>query len=340
VLPNLTQIHGWDTTHLTEAADSWSSAASTWERAFTNVHQAALAPGGTSWEGAAATAALTRTTGDRAKVLQAVDNLHHAADVARTGATEIAGARQRTLNAIAAARNAGFTVSDDLTVADTRTQTSTADHLVRQNQARTLAHGIWSSAMGLAETDRSVAGRLTPTATGFQGLTFREGPLPQMPPPPVEPPPLPVPFDEYIPKVWGACKARGADPNKEVRTFNRAALSAGYNYLPAGDSTLFCGNDKFGLKHMQKEGHDGKWSRYAGGLFAGNWRYAADYGISAALAYPETVTYQQHNATFLVTRTIRTEAQGMPIWQVNVVVSASDGKSLLRTPPTSKVDKQ
>ena len=47
MLPTLTQIQGWATTHLTEAADNWSSAASTWERAFTNVHQAAQAPGGT-----------------------------------------------------------------------------------------------------------------------------------------------------------------------------------------------------------------------------------------------------------------------------------------------------
>lgn len=252
MLPTLSQIHGWDTTHLTEAADNWSSAASTWERAFTNVHQAVAATGGTSWEGAAATAALMRTDSDRLKVLQAANNLHYVAEVARTGATEIAGAQQRTLNAIAAARNAGFTVSEDLTVTDIRTHSSPAEHVARLKQARTLAHGIWSSAMGLADTDRSVAGRLTPTAAGFQGLTFRERPLPQMPPRPLEPPPQPVPFDEYIPKVWGACKARGADPNKEVRTFNRAALADGYRYLPAGDSKLLCGNDKFGLKHMQK----------------------------------------------------------------------------------------
>ncbi len=177
-----------------------------------------------------------------------------------------------------AARNAGFTVSDDLTVTDTRIQTTTAEHLARQSQAPKLAHGIWSSAMGLAETDRSVAGRLTPTAAGFQGLTFREG---------------------------------------------RAAADAA---APAGNSTLFCGNDKFGLKHMCKKGHDSKWSDYIGGLSAGNWRYGADYAISAALAYPETVTYRQDNDTFLVTRVMRTEDQGIPIWQANVVVSASDGR--------------
>lgn len=266
----------------------------------------------------------------------AVDNLLHAAEVARTGASEIAGARQRTLDAIRATRDAGFAVSDDLTVTDTRTQTTTAEHLARQSQARTLAHGIWSSAKGLVETDPSVAGRLTPTAAGFHGLTFREGPLPQMPPRPLEPPPVPVPFDEYVPKVWGACRARGADPDKEVRTFSRAPLEAGYRYLPAGDSTLFCGNDKFGLQHMQRQGHDKKWANYAG-VFGGNWRYIADYGISAALAYPETVSYNPDNDTFLVTRNMRFEAQpNMPIWQVNVVVSASDGNIITAYPSPVK----
>ena len=163
MLPTLTQIHRWDTAHLTEAASNWSNAASTWERAFTNVHQAAQAPGGTSWEGAAAAAALTRTGSDRLKVQQAVDNLRHAADVARTGASEIAGARQRTMNAIAAARDAGFTVSEDLNVTHIRAYSSSGEQIARQNQARILAQGIWSSAMGLAETDRSVAGRLAPT---------------------------------------------------------------------------------------------------------------------------------------------------------------------------------
>lgn len=240
------------------------------------------------------------------------------------------------MHAIQAARSAGFTVSEDLIVSDTGTYRTTVEQLARQNQARTLAHGIWSSAMGLAVTDQSVAGRLAPTATGFQGLHFREGPLPQMPPPPLEPPPAPVPFDGYIPEVWGACKARGADPNKEVRTFNRAALVDGYRSLPAGDSKLLCGNDKFGLKHMQKERHDRDWSIYAG-LFGGNWRYAADYGISAALAYPETVTYKPDNDTFLVTRNIYLEARpGMPIWQVNVVVSASDGKIITAYPSPVK----
>jgi hypothetical protein len=124
-----------------------------------------------------------------------------------------------------------------------------------------------------------------------------------------------------------------------VRTFNRAALSAGYNYLSAGNSTLFCGNDKFGLNHMRVKGHDKKWDDYAGGLFAGNWRYAADYGISATLAYPETVTSQQHNDTFVVTRIMRTEAYpGTPLWQVDVVVSASDGKIITAILQTSKAD--
>lgn len=79
----MTRIQRWDTTHLTEAADNWSNAAATWERAFTNVYQAAQRPGGTPWEGAAAEAALARTHADRARVLQAVDSLNYAAEVAR-----------------------------------------------------------------------------------------------------------------------------------------------------------------------------------------------------------------------------------------------------------------
>lgn len=71
--------------------------------------------------------------------------------------------------------------------------------------------------------------------------------------------------------------------------------------------------------------------------FGGDWRYIADYGISAAFAYPETVTYNPDNDIFLVTRNMRFEAQpNMPIWQVNVVVSASDGKIITAYPSDVK----
>ena len=43
--------------------------------------------------------------------------------------------------------------------------------------------------------------------------------------------------------MWGACKVSGADPNKVVRTFNGAPISAAVNSLPAGESQLYCGTD-------------------------------------------------------------------------------------------------
>ena len=91
-------------------------------------------------------------------------------------------------------------------------------------------------------------------------------------------------FPPYEPKVW-CLRARGADPNKVVRTFNRAPISAGFRSLPAGDSVLYCGNEKYGLLHLYAKGHDADWSAFTF-PWMGNWRNLADYAISAALSYP------------------------------------------------------
>ena len=103
---------------------------------------------------------------------------------------------------------------------------------------------------------------------GFTNFSFRESPLPQEPPPQ-------IPFPPYEPKVWGACKVSGADAKKVVRTFNRAPISAGFNTLPAGDSQLYCGNDKFGFLHIVNE-HGQDWSNKSF-PWMGNWRNLADY---------------------------------------------------------------
>lgn len=336
-LPTLSQIRAWNTTHLVVAAGRWTSTAATWETAFTAVYQEVQLPGGKPWDGDAAQAALMRTHADRAKVLDAVDSLTAAAGVARSGAADIDAARSRALSAVAAAQSAGFQVGDDLTVTDARNYSSPSARTARLQQARGLARNISSSAEALAAMDRDVAARLRPTASGFTGLNFREspiiGPLPAEPPPP----PPPVPMKDYTPKVWSACKLRGADPNKVVRTFNRAPLNAGFRTLPGGDSQLYCGNDKFGFLHIADE-HGEDWERKEdAGLWPGNWRYLADYAIASALAYPETVTYRQGNDTFEVTRGIApTDADGTaigpPTWRALVVISASDGKIITAYP--------
>ena len=110
-LPTLSTVQAWDTTHLTSAAQDWTSKAKTWESAFTDLYRQTSNPGGASWSGAAADAALLRAHSDRATVLTAVDRLHGAAASARSGALELDGARQRVLSAVTSAQSAGYTVS-------------------------------------------------------------------------------------------------------------------------------------------------------------------------------------------------------------------------------------
>ncbi|MCV7078776.1 DUF4226 domain-containing protein [Mycobacterium szulgai] len=151
---------------------------------------------------------------------------------------------------------------------------------------------------------------------------------------PEEPPPAPVPFPPYQPKVWGACRARGQDPEKVVRTFYHAPMSAGFRSLPAGDSVLYCGNGKYGLLHVEKE-HEAQWDQIANARWptAGNWRYLADYAIAQALAYPERVEYNQDNDTFAVYRRI-SSSDGTYVFTTRVVISASDGKIITAFPQT------
>ncbi len=153
-------------------------------------------------------------------------------------------------------------------------------------------------------------------------------------PKPQEPPPAPVPFPPYQPKVWAACRARGQDPGKVVRTFYHAPISAGFRSLPAGDSVLYCGNDKYGLLHIEKE-HEDQWDLIANSRWpaAGNWRYLADYAIGATLAYPERVEYNQGNDTFAVYRRI-SRPDGTYVFTTRVVISASDGKIITAFPQT------
>lgn len=153
-------------------------------------------------------------------------------------------------------------------------------------------------------------------------------------PKPEEPPPAPVPFPPYQPKVWGACRARGQDPDKVVRTFYHAPVSAGFRSLGAGDSVLYCGNDKYGLLHIQMR-HFRDWDEIANTRWpsAGNWRYLADYAIGATLAYPERTEYNQGNDTFALYRKISTP-DGRYVFTTRVVIAASDGKIVTAFPQT------
>jgi hypothetical protein len=325
----LSQIQAWDTDHLETAATHWTATAARWRDGFSEVSSGIDRPGGTAWDGASAEAASARSERDRVQVLGLVERLHDAASIARSGAAELTAAKTRALASVDNAQRAGFTVSEDLSVRGTLTVPSKPLRLVRDVQAQAFAADIRAQSTILAATDQSVASKLTAIQTGFSEFSFREAP-------PLEPPPPQIPFPPYEPKVWGACAARGADPNKVVRTFNRAPISAGFRSLPAGDSVLYCGNEKYGLLHLYAKGHDADWSAFTF-PWMGNWRNLADYAISAALAYPESVTYRQSNDTFAIERAIypvnaQGEITGPSTWKVHVVISASDGKIITAYP--------
>ncbi len=215
---------------------------------------------------------------------------------------------------------------------DTLSVPSKPMRLMRDVQAQVVAADIRAQSTILAATDQSITSNLSTITAGFTGFTFPEAP-------PREPPPPPVPMPPYQPKVWGACKLSGADPNKVVRTFYRAPITAGFNTLPGGDSQLYCGNDKYGFLHIAKDhGQDGQnvaMSRFPG---AGNWRDLADYAISATLANPERVEYRQDSDTFTVYRDIYRITDDGPAYAFTcrVAISASDGKIITAFPQTTK----
>jgi hypothetical protein len=328
---SLSQIQAWDIDHLETAATHWTAMAARWRDGFNAVSSGIDRPGGSAWEGASAEAASARSERDRIQVLGLVDRLHDASSIARSGAAELTAAKTRALASVENAQRAGFIVSDDLSVRDPLTVPSKPLRLIRDVQAQAFSADIRAQSTILAATDQSVASKLSIIAAGFTGFEFRESPFPQEPPPP------PVPMPPYEPKVWGARKLSGADPNKVVRTFYRAPITAGFNSLPGGDSELYCGNDKYGFLHIADE-HGEQWSDVAMSRFpgAGNWRYLADYAISATLANPERVVYQQPNDTFALSRDIYRITEDGPVYAftTRVVISATDGKIITAFPQT------
>jgi hypothetical protein len=172
-LPRLADVQAWDTSHLTTAAQHWADSATRWEDGFAEVARHSFSPGGSVWEGAAATAAQDRAVADRTQVNRVAERLRTVSADARIGATELSAARQQVLAAVNAARAAGFEVSDDLSVTyvDDGSPTSAA----RRTQAEGMARDIWQRAAKLTATDRDVAQRISAASGEIQSLSFGPG---------------------------------------------------------------------------------------------------------------------------------------------------------------------
>ncbi|WP_441958369.1 RNase A-like domain-containing protein [Mycolicibacterium houstonense] len=170
-LPTRSEIEEWSTSHLSDAATSWRSAATASEGAFDEHRQNIASPGGTTWEGDAKDAALDRVTKDVAVVGRQSDVLREAADLAENGAHDIKAAKDKAVEAITAAENDGFSVGEDLSVTDTREYD--INTIAERNRALAEhAEDIRWAAEQLMQADKLVGDRLQAKAADLEGIRF------------------------------------------------------------------------------------------------------------------------------------------------------------------------
>jgi hypothetical protein len=170
--PSLSQLLAWPTEHLTDAAEYWEAIGARSYGAANQVWRDALS---VDWRGEAADALRTATHADMMTTSAVADQLHEAATVARSGASDLYTARSRMEYAVDDARTAGFDVGEDLSVTDRSSGGSLAQRAARQAQAETLAGDIRQRAAQLVGLDQQVAGKITAAVAGIRN-TFPHDP--------------------------------------------------------------------------------------------------------------------------------------------------------------------
>jgi hypothetical protein len=198
-MPSRSEIEGWSTSDLDNAAARWRRSAGESEDVFERHRRNIAAPGGTDWEGDAKDAALDRVTADLVVVRSQGDVQREAAEIAARGSADIRAAQRKALEAIAEAEADGFRVGEGLSVADTR-RVDISYMASRQVAATQHAENIRWNAEQLAKADAFVGQRLQAKAAELEGIRFEgEGErtvqavdFKQAPPPP------PYPINEVI----------------------------------------------------------------------------------------------------------------------------------------------
>lgn len=170
--PSLSQLLAWPTEHLTEAAEYWQTVGARSYAVASQVWRDAVS---VDWRGEAADALHTATHADMMTTSAVADQLHEAATVARTGASDLYTARSRMEYAVDDARTAGFDVGEDLSVTDRSSGGTPAQRAARQAQAQTLADDIRQRAAQLVGLDQQVAGKITAAVAGIRD-TFPQDP--------------------------------------------------------------------------------------------------------------------------------------------------------------------
>ena len=130
-LPTKSQVMNWQSAHLDDAASRWRASAVKSDGVFDQLRANIVAPGGTQWSGTAKDAALQRVAVDIILVGKHGAVQRSAADIAERGAGDVRSAQQATLNAIHEAEADEFSVTEDLSVIDSRSfdpETALARH--------------------------------------------------------------------------------------------------------------------------------------------------------------------------------------------------------------------
>jgi hypothetical protein len=170
--PGLSQLLTWPTEHLTEAAEYWETIGG---RCYGVANQVWRDAASVDWQGEAADALRTATHADMMTTSAVADQLHEAAKVARSGASDLYTGRSRIGYAIEDARTAGFDVGENLSVTDRSSGGSPAQRAARQAQAQTLAGDIRQRAGQLVGLDQQVARKITDAVAGIRD-TFPHDP--------------------------------------------------------------------------------------------------------------------------------------------------------------------
>lgn len=171
-IPSRSAIEGWDTQHLKSAAQSWTATALLWEDSFNAVHQGAMRPGGTVWEGEAADAAAEQTFADLVTVRGASDRLTEAAGIASRGADQLLYLKRSALAAIDDARADGFVVGEDLSVSDDSVLPVGPLLAARQALAEEHAAEIHARAAALSLADHVVAANISAALAPLAEVVF------------------------------------------------------------------------------------------------------------------------------------------------------------------------
>jgi hypothetical protein len=153
---------------------------------------------GLGWQGASGDALTAHTFGMHTAATGVSDAMRGAATIAREGASNLTALASKARYAIEDAQADGFTVGEDLSVSDARSNRSPVEQAARQAQAETHAGNIVRTATALWTHDAAVGGDMTNATAGIQAVDNKWGKDPSPTPQPANSQPSVDPRNPFV----------------------------------------------------------------------------------------------------------------------------------------------